>query len=237
MTVTLSANAQRLRAVASFIRQDQPRYGFLAKMRTLIEYGRMLTPAQIAAAADIIEERLDDEYAVLLRQRFAPVLPEFEAPAALVAAPAADVPFGTYTIAFDSGRHVTLRVLKSHNPRYPAPKLDLLTGPDNEISFTSLGRIVDGTLRAWRTDEAQGLLDRPNVRRAVDALLGSDSDRRSVYGQAYSRQTEVWEEDPAHPGDPAYRILASVRCFKCGRTLTVPTSIENGQGPECILKD
>lgn len=36
---------------------------------------------------------------------------------------------------------------------------------------------------------------------------------------------------------PSLKIYHNGRCCRCGRTLTVPESIERGIGPECILKE
>jgi hypothetical protein len=38
----------------------------------------------------------------------------------------------------------------------------------------------------------------------------------------------------ADPHGPA--VLASVACYRCGRTLTVPASVHNGLGPECAKR-
>jgi len=214
-----------------YIRRNRPTTGWLGKMaERLREYGS-LTENQIAATLRAIDEL--EEAAAAAYVAFAAGAKAQAAPAPeLAEAPASALRPGVYTIDFDSGRWVTLRVLKSHNPRYPQPKLDLLTGPDNEVSFTSLGRIVGDRLHPW--PDVGPLLQRPCVEQAVSILLRSDQQRLQIFGESYSRRTEVWEDDPENPG---VRILTSVRCYRCGRTLTVPTSIKRGMGDDCAAKD
>ena len=135
--------------VESYIRRTRPTSGWLGKMAVkLREYGS-LTENQIAASLNAINDLEDAaaaayaSYAAGVKAEAAPKIEPVPQASESALRP------GVYTIEFDSGRWVTLRVLKSYNPRYPQPKLDLLTGPDNEVSFTSLGRIVGDRLHPW----------------------------------------------------------------------------------------
>lgn len=216
--------------VEAYIRRTRPTSGWLGKMAVKLREFGSLTENQIAASLKAIDD-LEDAAAAAYVSYAAGVKAQASAPEPVQASESALRP-GVYTIEFDSGRWVTLRVLKSYNPRYPEPKLDLLTGPDNEVSFTSLGRIVGDRLHPW--PGVRELLQRPLVEQAVSMLLRADQTRLQGFGEQYSRHTEVWEDDPENPGA---RILTSVRCYRCGRTLTVPTSIDRGMGDDCASKD
>lgn len=48
---------------------------------------------------------------------------------------------------------------------------------------------------------------------------------------AYAKDAEVFWADPFSED-----VLAAVRCYACGRKLTVPASVHNGYGPECAKR-
>lgn len=134
------------------------------------------------------------------------------APAPVVEGPVGnDVPAGTYTVAFDDGSHVTLRV-KKHWVEEEAKKgvkvVQYLSGADNESSYTGFAFLNAGRLRVWRKFEGQ--LERQVL--AFDVVAGNPAQA----GEAYA--------------------LHSNNCFRCGRKLTVPASIHRGLGPECAGK-
>lgn len=108
-----------------------------------------------------------------------------------------------------TGIRFTYRIRKPEEAR-PVHFVQVLTGSDNEASYTYLGTIFDGRRYAhgvrskirWEVPSARAFhwfWNLLNVNRLPDSL-------------------EVWHEG---------------RCGRCGRALTVPTSIEAGIGPEC----
>lgn len=92
--------------------------------------------------------------------------------------------------------------------------LSLLTGPDNTADYQYIG-IVDQQSGKVRLTRASRLKADSGPVRAWDWTIG-----RMFAGQAYAPATVH------HAG----------RCGRCGRLLTVPSSIESGFGPECAGK-
>lgn len=93
--------------------------------------------------------------------------------------------------------------------------VQLLTGPDNETSFTYLGQIKGH----------QGI---QGYQHGAKSPIGGDAPSEMAFmwfwrnlteAKQFSSDLEVWHEG---------------RCGRCNRKLTVPESIEQGFGPECI---
>lgn len=144
-------------------------------------------------------------------------------PATTAVAPVVD---GTYTVAFSDGSHRTFRLntldeAGASRNSYPAGSqhISLLVGNDNENSFARIGIVANRQLiHRWRsvqtyqgrvaTDEQLSRMDE-----GVRVLLSADGNAQTSYGLAYA--------------------MASGRCCRCGRTLTVPASLHAGMGPEC----
>lgn len=120
-----------------------------------------------------------------------------------------EIPDGTYTVTFEDGTYRTLNLSTQADnaPFMPGKRLiGFLSGPDNERDFTTFGHIDGVRVIVWKRfrSESSQLLD------ALKVLVG----------------------------DPAAAALAyaerSGRCARCRRSLTVPTSLHQGYGPECI---
>lgn len=92
--------------------------------------------------------------------------------------------------------------------------VSVLTGADNENSFTFLGTIFDGTC----------------FRHSAKSRIGREAPSARAFAWAFGRIL-----------DDALGETASVhhegKCGRCGRKLTVPHSIEVGFGPECENAD
>lgn len=96
--------------------------------------------------------------------------------------------------------------------------VSVLTGQDNENSYSYLGIIRDSTLgyRFQRTAKSRLSADSPSCK-AADWFF------RAVFAVVpiLPASVEFWHEG---------------RCCRCGRKLTVPESIAAGVGPECASK-
>lgn len=101
--------------------------------------------------------------------------------------------------------------------------VSLLTGGDNESSFEYLG-----TLR--RMEDFNGS-DYYKYQHGRKSRIGKDAPSNKAF-------TRMWEriEDFAN-FPPSIEFWHEGQCCRCGRTLTVPSSIEAGIGPECAGKD
>jgi len=118
---------------------------------------------------------------------------------------------GRYTIQFETGGYKTLRVRRQDDDADFKPGLLLisfLSGSDNDRDYTSFAHVeADGTTRVWKKyRQSHDLVE------ALKVLIGSPTAAR----EAYAEQSGC--------------------CSRCGRTLTVPTSLHAGLGPECAKK-
>jgi hypothetical protein len=146
-------------------------------------------------------------------------------------APAADLPEGSHRVndasrfvlagnavftvqSKASGKRFTFKV---RQPKADGPHfVSVLTGSDNTGDYQFVGsRFADGTYRHGK--------------------------RSSIAESAPSAKAAQWLFRLLQSGDSA-RIEAQAdvyhagRCGRCGRLLTVPSSIESGIGPECAQK-
>jgi Family of unknown function (DUF6011) len=87
--------------------------------------------------------------------------------------------------------------------------VSLLSGPDNENDYFYLGLIRDG--RFFLTGKSRCTANAPSFK-------------------AFSF---FWDSAALHP---QLVVRHEGRCGRCGRTLTVPESIDRGIGPECASK-
>ena len=97
----------------------------------------------------------------------------------------------------------------------PAYFVAILTGQDNTQDYTYLGLLVvqDGQVRVTRK-----------------STYRQDSKPVVALNWALGR---IWRGQDLAPSGKFYHVG---RCGRCGRALTVPTSIESGLGPECAGK-
>ena len=90
----------------------------------------------------------------------------------------------------------------------------LLTGPDNESSYTNFGFVNDDGIRCWRAHSDKRPLADILWRFAVEGVHDAESGRIMLEGvDGY--------------------MLCEGKCIHCNRTLTTPESIESGIGPVC----
>lgn len=109
-----------------------------------------------------------------------------------------------------TGKHFTYRIRKADGER-PCWFVSLLTGPENTTSYTYIGIITYGTEEFKLTAKSKLKMDTP-----------------SVGGFAY-----LWRWIRTGVLPPKMVIRHNNHCGRCGRTLTVPSSIDSGIGPEC----
>lgn len=93
--------------------------------------------------------------------------------------------------------------------------VSVLTGPDNESAYQYIGTIrkVDGY---WRF--AHGVKSKISQQAPSVVAFTFILNEILSFGR-HSNTLEIWHEG---------------KCCRCGRKLTVPSSIESGFGPECI---
>ncbi len=85
--------------------------------------------------------------------------------------------------------------------------VSVLTSPD---VYTYIGTVINGQFKHGR---------KSNISKEAQSVRVFDYVFSSLVRKNLPNFIEIWHEG---------------RCGKCGRTLTVPDSIANGLGPECI---
>ena len=115
----------------------------------------------------------------------------------------------TFTVSNNKGEHYTFKIMKAE--QWEKWFVRLLTGPDNESSYTYLGKFENNRLEM-----------------TAKSKMLPDSKPVQVFNWAIK---QVNDRKPLPDG---YAIQHCGKCGRCGRKLTVPSSIESGFGPECI---
>ncbi len=139
---------------------------------------------------------------------------------------------GKATITLESektGAHFTYRVRQALDQRTQEPAqrwfVSLLSGPDNENSYTYIG-LLDCGARHANFLAPQGPVQ---FRQTAKAKIGADAP--SVRGFVF-----FWNAINADKMPCSMIVRHEGKCGRCGRTLTVPESIDRGIGPECASK-
>ncbi len=116
----------------------------------------------------------------------------------------------TFTVENGKGTHYTFKI---RQPKPDSPHfVSLLSGPDNENSYTYLGIMARHNLFVWLTAKSRFTQDSLPVKVVRWAL----------------RMILEGKELPE-----GYKIRHEGKCGCCGRTLTHPESLDRGIGPEC----
>lgn len=189
----------------------------------LAVWRRSLKTAQVSAAADPIFDASVDFAQVGTETpaavRTYPTTAELS-PKVLVQQIPTD---GTYTYVSGSGDYRVVRFntpqTKDHQPgKYTWVSYQY--GPDNDTEFAGCARITNLELSMWKRAHLKGDCKVPlteaqqaDLVEAIVFICSLDKDDLLRSGEAYA--------------------LRSGNCFRCGRTLTVPSSISAGLGPIC----
>ena len=94
--------------------------------------------------------------------------------------------------------------------------VSVLTGPDNNSSYTWLGRVARDVFWVGRKNPKPGEIskDAPSAR-------GFQYAWQALLRNYIPEDLEIWHEG---------------RCGRCGLKLTVPESVARGFGPDCAAK-
>lgn len=122
----------------------------------------------------------------------------------------------TFTLRNENtGNHLTFKVRQKKVKGNPVTPhfVSVLTGPDNTSNYSFLGTIFNSDLGTYRLGRK--------------SRIGTDS---------RSNLTFMWFANRLLSNKPlpeGVTFFHEGRCGACGKTLTVPTSIESGIGPVC----
>ena len=116
-----------------------------------------------------------------------------------------------------TGNNRTFRIEKNPTNAKFAPDtlaLGLLVGPENdgESSYKTFAFVNDTDVVTWKKY------------------------RESKYNVLAQLVAGTLLENPKYNVPPTLKLIHAGRCFRCGRPLTTPQSIETGLGPICAEK-
>jgi len=127
----------------------------------------------------------------------------------------------TFTVQNPQGEYYTFKICQPNkSPRFRGQSViphfaSLLTGPDNENSYTYLGMVNPETGDVKLTRQSRYTENSKPFQVIRWALKHALGDRQIPDG---------------------YQINHAGHCGRCGRLLTVPESLTRGIGPECWSK-
>lgn len=230
-------------------------FDLMVSFRTHARIGKQMSPKQCAVALNTLlrvwKKSLEETKAQVLHQAQFDIPVDFKAipssyaqgqlnpevrepivikpAAATTTVPSIDVQRpqdGTYTYVTGDGEYRVIRFVsaKIDTPQVGTTYVAYQYGSDNENSFAKCGKIdKDGKLviwaKAYMSGQQERKLDgaqRADLVEAISFICMLDKDAQLKSGEAYA--------------------IRSGRCFICGRTLTVPSSISAGIGPVCADK-
>ena len=122
---------------------------------------------------------------------------------------------GNATLTLESlktGAHYTFKVREKVEEGRPTVHfVNLLRGPNNEADFVYMGIIRDGRFSLTKAS------------------------RVSIDAPSWKAFNYFWNFDHGDTFPPQLVVHHEMKCGRCGRTLTVPSSIQLGIGPDCAV--
>ena len=118
---------------------------------------------------------------------------------------------GRYTLVYKDGTYFTFQIETMTKGKLVGRRIvSYLSGPDNESAYTGFAFLnPDNRVQVWKRYANYGMVEKARHL----TMLFTMPERLEEAGMDYATR--------------------SGRCRRCGRTLTVPTSIHRGYGPDC----
>lgn len=113
------------------------------------------------------------------------------------------------------GLRWTFEIDKSKDENRPRYFAKMLTGADNESDYTYVGLLDPATSRVKATRASR-----------------IPEDATPFRGLNYAVHAILADRAPELEKD-GFRVVWATTCARCGRTLTVPSSVDHRLGPEC----
>jgi len=115
-----------------------------------------------------------------------------------------------------SGKRFTFKVNKHHEKESDLYFVSVLTGTNNDRDYTYLGLLDDNGFRETHRTK----------------VLWRNRKPGDAFDWFYRLSTYLTSDKELPPNVEIYHAGC---CGRCGKTLTVPSSIASGFGPECIV--
>lgn len=116
-----------------------------------------------------------------------------------------------------TGARFTYWLKRGKKGQNPPVFVQLLTGPDNEEDYEFIGTVFESK----GSPPVFAYSQKSSIGRTAPGVVAFLWAFRHLAEGRLPSEMEVWHEG---------------RCGRCGRVLTVPSSIETGLGPECERK-
>jgi len=127
-----------------------------------------------------------------------------------------------------SGKRYTYRINKKRGAEETDPFfVGVLRGSSNETDFAFIGSLF--VMSAPDQDGVIVPMEVPHFVWSRKSVCKSNAPSVVAFNW-------FWRQIEAGVMPPSLEVWHEGRCGCCGRTLTVPTSIKNGIGPECMMK-
>ena len=211
----LQASPELRQAAYSYIDEYSGSFSFIQSLQAQAEHGG-LTARQLAAALNVLQGDIKRHRPRATSDKihvdFSPTTGS-DAAQGPVHPVVAD---GTYTMILSEGLRRTVQLetvdpLRVWGLRSGTQVARYLYGPDNTSNFKGFAWVRGGEFTIWRGYAKDG-----HLREALRVLLTTTDEQQANMGESYA--------------------LASGRCWKCGKKLTVPASIYRGLGPICAKR-
>jgi hypothetical protein len=134
---------------------------------------------------------------------------------------------GTITIQNEvSGEHRTFKIHTVRDGKLEGKRIvSLLTGSDNESSYTGFGFVSNSCVNVWTKKQSSTFRFYAQIiEKAFEAIQ-----------EAYEASGETVDVKIEHLSR-TYTVRHEKRCLCCNRKLTTPASLKAGYGPECAAR-
>lgn len=135
---------------------------------------------------------------------------------------------GTYTLINEGGVHRTFAIKTQDKDAKFAPgerTVGLLSGTDNERSYTGFGFVKEDRIIVWKS------------KRGENGTMSAYEWYAEMLVNAAKAIADLQDQEEPEAEfivrGNRYKVMVSKRCMKCNRKLTTPESIRMGIGPVC----
>lgn len=202
----VSGRQDWMRAACDYAENYSGNFSFMLDMRAAMKRFGGLSIPQMRGTLNCLRAEGQREAAELAR--LAAIVAPVSAPVVSTLGEIAD---GFYTVSFESGSHVTLRInsvsAKQSRNGKASRYASYLCGPINTSDYQRFAFINGSSYKAFRMGNFAKQVA------ALEVLMSADEEVQTKFGKAYARE--------------------SGNCYVCGRLLTDPDSIAAGIGPIC----
>lgn len=200
-----------MRAACDYAEQYTGNFSYMLDMKAAMKRYHGLSVPQMRGTLNCLRAEGQREAAELARLAAiaAPVAEQEMPKQAATVVLLKEILDGFYTVKFDDGTHVTIRVntVKTPGRNKGTRFASYLCGPINTSDYRRFATVKGNSYRSFYGFKKQTT--------ALEILMGTDD--ATEYGRAYAK--------------------LATRCYRCGKLLTEPESIDSGIGPICAGRE